>query len=820
MLLILLLPVFLTVALGLGLWWWTPLYDRRPTIRLLATLITTSVLIVGLQLLLGIFRSLTPAVLGAATFSLIVALHAGYGFWGRRFLAGKADPVAPPTKIGMGLGIVVVAVYGWIAWVGSLVPPWAWDTLTYHLTAVFHVARSRGLEVFTILPGGGAHFFFPQVAELHASWFYLLSGASEASYRVPGYGLMWLTLTAAVATRAAVEALGLRVALPWIVPAVMLTPGLASQPIELYVDSTFAAFLLAAFAFGIWADRESRFAHLVFTALASGLAFGVKVSFLYFFLPIAAVLISHRVWRALVHGGFNRALARTALLLLLFVSGFGFWLGRNLVRTGNPFWPTRIELRGVTIFEGPFAIPHGGEARYVSSSAEWLVYWFRETYQGKPAYSGSNGFGPLFAAGYVSVAVTLPLAFARRQWRLVRALSAIPLTGVMFLTVHPTSMPRYIFAVIGFAAIGLAIMMEIIGYGWSGAMAEERPQVLPNRRPLTVATVALSVAIAFSALGCTVSVADELGRVIPRWRAGTWKPQDYYQLKYGSAGNAFNWITDNGGPDVTFTPTNATFIAPLFGWHNRNRVVHAALPGDPHLAAGRRVSGYAEWRRFLHDERVNYIVVWVPWWGETTGRASEFWIEEHPDDFALVEDFGRARIYRPVFSSRGLLASTLPTLNRLGEAESWKLEYRKGADTSSSVSGNGVRFDYSFNTPNNDYSDWRARIPCDDWSPAATLSFDIEAEQQPAYLIIYLKNYDPSESCRFRVDLRNLSGPRGRIRIPLRAPEWRSDRFDLKNICEVHVVLDDVDDTTAPRGSVALANFGLDSPNRSGGGVR
>lgn len=812
-------PALLTLGLAIGVWWWTPLYDRRPTLRLLATLTILSVLIVWLQILLGLFRSLTATNLRLATLSLIVVLYAGYWSWGRRFLVAKRDPIAPPSKLGLILGFVVVLVYAWPVFVGTLITPTGWDSLTYHLTQIFHMAQSRSVEVFPLLPGRGIQFYFPHAGEYHASWAYILSGAGAESYRVAGYGLMWMTLTFAVAARAAVEALGLRVALPLIVPAIMLTPALMPQALELYVDVAFAAFIVAGVAFGLWAGRESRFAHLVFTALAAGVALGVKVSFLYFSLPIFGVLLCSGVFRAITSGGARRAALRIAALLLVFSLGFGFWMGRNFIRTGNPFWPTRLAVGGLTIFDGPAEVPHGAQTKwYVSSQWDWFVYPFHETHRGVTRYNG-NGFGPIFAAGYVSLFLLLPASIFYANWMLFRALMAFPLTIAPFVTISPTSEPRYAQALIGFAMIALAAAIEVIARGWRAALSDE-PVVTPVRKrgPLALAGVAMAVALLFASLGSVTATAEEMDTVISRWRSGEWEPQQYYRLKYGPAGEAFNWIGEHGGKNVTFTFTNSTFLAPMFGWHNQNRVTHAAIPGDPKVGGRYRVSSYDGWRRFLRDQKVDYIVTWIPWWGETSDRLTEAWMEENPEDFALVEDFGgRTKVYRPVYSNRPRKPSVRPALAGMDSAKRWKLEYKTEGVATSVAGEDAIRFTYSFKTKENDYCDWRSRLMCDDWSDALQLSFDITAPAQATYLIIYLKNSETSEACRFRVDLRTMTGATQRVSFPLFLPEWRTKDFDLSDVCEIHVVLDDIDNSTGPQGTLTLDNFRLDEPTEAGG---
>jgi 4-amino-4-deoxy-L-arabinose transferase-like glycosyltransferase len=225
------------------------------------------------------------------------------------------------------------------------------------------MAATRSLAVF---PDPSHSFYYPKVGELHALWFYLLSGAGESSWRVTGLALLPLALTAGIALRVSGQALGLREAMPWLAPGLMLAPVVMIQPLAGYVDTTFAAFLLAAFAFGLLAATEGRFGHLALCALASGLALGVKMSFLYFGLPVLLVLATPLAWRGIAGAAQHRRTGRLLLLAVLLGWGCAYWYARNAVATGNPFYPHEARILGVTLFRGPVEI-------WKTSQEMWFV---------------------------------------------------------------------------------------------------------------------------------------------------------------------------------------------------------------------------------------------------------------------------------------------------------------------------------------------------------------------------------------------------------------------------------------------------------------
>lgn len=814
-----LVPLVLYIILLVDGWRWAALYDRRPTIRLLAALVLLSALIVLFPSLLSLFGLLTARSLLVCSALWLAGGALIRGYWAphREKPSGKngyerwtGTPF--PSRLGLGLGLYAALIYLGLIGIGLLVPPYAWDTLVYHLTFVFHAARAESLTLF---PFPGPQFFFPQAGELHSLWAFLLGGGGDQAWRLTGLALVPLALTSSVAVKAACEGLQLRAASAWIVPAVLVTPVVMIQPLSGYVDLPFTAFLLAAFAFAILAAREERFAHLAWCALASGLAMGVKYAFLYFSLPILAVLAGMPVWRLLTRGGVIRILGRLLGLKILFWVGCGYWLGRSAFTTGNPFFPAALKFGGLTVFSGPYGIVPNTwqQSWFVPDTASWIRYPFLETFHGVPLYTLENGFGPLFAAGFLATLAALILALFRRHWVLVRALLSIPLTVAAFLWVSPFQEPRYVIACCGFGLMALAVLAE-----------EAHPFPWPRR----VLTAAVATGVVFSGIAGLVSSVPHFGRTVREWRAGTWNPTRYYLFEYGTAGEAFNWLEEQAGPGKTVTFTNGNFIAPLFGWGGRNRVVFAGTPGDWGFGPAPQLRTYAAWRRFLADEKVDWVVVWVPWWFEKSDRINEHWIEQHPGEFELIKEFGgpeqvRARIFRPVFDPQELqrLKEGNADLDGLGDAGAWTVEFTTGADLKVSAGeGGGVRLEYAFLSSENDYADLKAGIQEGRWSGARYLGFDLKSDPASTLLFVYLKDRDPRKNGRWQIDLRDQPQGGSRVRLDLHDPDARTEGFSLDEVAEVHLVLDDFDDDLTGRGVLAVSGFRLEGSASKNEGFR
>ena len=722
-------------------------------------------------------------------------------------LASRLE-LAPPTGLGLGLGALAGASWLALAAIGALMPPWGWDSLVYHLTDVFWFASTGALDPF---PHPAHQFHFPKVAELHSLWFYLLAGSGDGAWRVTGIAQLPLALTAGIGVRAAGELLGLRSALPWLAPATMLLPLVLIQPLAGYTDLAFTAFLLAGFAFLLAALRRGHTADWALAALACGLALGSKLSFVYLCLPLL-VLVAARPPRARLR---PQILLRVPLCALLFAAGCGFWLIPNLLRTGNPFHPVAVTVGGHTLLDGPahVDVEDSNRQRYTSSLAGWLTYPLHERFMGRLAYSPDNGFGPQFAAAWLALPFALALAVRRRRRLLTRALLAAPAMALAWLVFSPWEHPRYVLAACGFALLGLAAVEEAATGGASASPAA--------RRLLRSAVV---VSLLFAAPAGLLAAGPELPQVAARWKAGDWSPSDLYPLHYGQAGTAFNWISEHSGADTTVSFDLPTFIAPLFGWHGRNRVVYAASLTE-RGTDGMPIAGSSRsWRRFLERERVDWLVIWRRWWEaapEPTLRQR--WIAAHPEGFEQLAVFGeRARILAP----RAVAADPhgMPThdLAELSTGAGWVLEYATGAMVEMAPDRTGgLRIDYQFLTNQPDYLDLRFDLSEGDWSPDTRLAFTLDSPGGSPLLWVYLKEADPRRSCRFRIAPRPAAAEPAVVALDLRRPHSRTSGFAIRRIASIHLVLDDDGSRRASTGSLRLDDFRLEpargalSPARS-----
>jgi hypothetical protein len=156
-------------------------------------------------------------------------------------------------------------------------------------------------------------------------------------------------------------------------------PALPIVALSAYQGAMPDAVMYATFAGGslflLRFARTRRRAELVLAGLGLGICFGVKW---YSLTSVAAVLI---VWLAaeLARRRGGRRLTRDAATVVgLIVALGGVWLLRNLLESGDPLFPTRTRLLGVTLFDAPPDLyrPVAGfrVLDYVGNGHVWSTY--------------------------------------------------------------------------------------------------------------------------------------------------------------------------------------------------------------------------------------------------------------------------------------------------------------------------------------------------------------------------------------------------------------------------------------------------------------
>ena len=118
---------------------------------------------------------------------------------------------------------------------------------------------------------------------------------------------------------------------------------------------------------GAWLSQRA--SELVLAGVGLGVAFGTKW---YGISVVAAVLACWAAASLVARRGRLVVARQGAALIGMVLAAGGVWLVRNWVTTGNPLFPVRVQLAGVTIFDAP---PNVLVQRYGYTIADRLGQW-------------------------------------------------------------------------------------------------------------------------------------------------------------------------------------------------------------------------------------------------------------------------------------------------------------------------------------------------------------------------------------------------------------------------------------------------------------
>jgi hypothetical protein len=302
---------------------------------------------------------------------------------------------------------------GWQLLVALVLPPYAYDALTYHLTTVASWVQTGSL-VRSPLSLCCAHY--PGNAELLSAWPMVLLGSETlvntvqvAAAVLGGVAVAGIGRTAGLSRRGAAAAGALFV----------LTPAVLAQAPTSYIDVVLASLVLAGLhGIGRFA-ATARTLRLVVPALCAGFLSGIKgIGLLW-----AAALVLTAVVIAVVHVRRGRLTGSRAARALLGVIGAcalfgGWWYVRNTVDTGNPLYPFEVRVGDWSIFRGPLRVQDvltqpgkgAGSSWPVAVVASWaaeLLPWRHGSYDYQQRL---GGLGPLWSwLGLLTIPVVIAL---------------------------------------------------------------------------------------------------------------------------------------------------------------------------------------------------------------------------------------------------------------------------------------------------------------------------------------------------------------------------------------------------------------------------
>ena len=238
-----------------------------------------------------------------------------------------------------------------LVFMALVVPPYSWDSLTYHLTFPTEWMKKGVIQIIPTPFGDQAPAYSPANGEIFFLWLMLPMG-SDLFARVGGLPFYLLSALSIYLITRRVGASGKGAVLS--ASLFLITPSIMRHAATPEVDLVALFYFLAATYFLILylEDRNPRA-----LALAS-MAIGLYLSSKYVALAFAPLLILLAIYAIFFQA---RKLRRPQLSLRdagIFFAGLltfaSFWYVRNLIVTGCPTYPMSFELGGLTLFQGAY----------------------------------------------------------------------------------------------------------------------------------------------------------------------------------------------------------------------------------------------------------------------------------------------------------------------------------------------------------------------------------------------------------------------------------------------------------------------------------
>jgi hypothetical protein len=416
--------------------------------------------------------------------------------------------------------VLVVAAGAAMAWrlvLALVLPPFAYDALAYHLTAV-----AGWVQTGRIAPNPYALCCsrYPSNTEVLFAWPTVFLGRDTVTDTVQIVTALLGALAVAGLARAAgttVQGAVTAAALFLLIPIVL------TQANTNYNDVTIASMFLVALYFVSRFALSPRVAYALLGGVAAGFALGAKADGIVL-AAAAAVGMACVLARARALKGSSRFAAFGGFAGAAVIVG-GWWYVKNWIDVGNPVWPFRVDLLGTHVFAGTAKVhdyltvpPGGGHNTVLDIARSWyqdLRFWTRSDYSYEER---SGGLGPLWSwLGWAALAavaiaalrrrhalvlavllpVTLAFAFLPYRWwsRFTIYLAALGIVAVVLVLERIGKRRLYALAAAGVTVLALAggalatWRLDPAGYGRKLSMPDVVSLAVHPSRPRTVGSL-------------------------------------------------------------------------------------------------------------------------------------------------------------------------------------------------------------------------------------------------------------------------------------------------------------------------------------------
>jgi 4-amino-4-deoxy-L-arabinose transferase-like glycosyltransferase len=350
----------------------------------------------------------------------------------------------------------------WRLLIAYTFPPYTWDGLAYHLTAVAGWLQDERIGANQL------HIYastFPMNGELVGAWLTLFHktdtwvDAFQMPFAIIGaIAVAGLARVAGAGKPAAVAAACLFV----------LSPIVQTQATAEYVDLFVAALFLASLYLLLRAMRPESWSvvYLVLAGCAAGLAVGGKPTGPLFLLALlvslgAGLLITRRRGS----GSSTRTVAPVISFLVPVLALSGFWYARDAVEHSNPIYPARVELASEVVLRGPGMTqmaPPGTISQRVAVVRSWTHDFTRLFHSTADRYHEygevQGGMGSVWLLLGLPLLAVLVVQVARRRSALFWTL-LVPL-GLLFALQPYRWWSRFTIVLLAPGLVALVVVLE------------------------------------------------------------------------------------------------------------------------------------------------------------------------------------------------------------------------------------------------------------------------------------------------------------------------------------------------------------------------
>jgi len=544
---------------------------------------------------------------------------------------GRAAILRSPWALVLGALALAQAVYALVA--AFLLPPYAWDSLSYHLPAVADwVQRGHiGITPYWLFTNR-----YPMNAELLFAWPTVL--LHEDTWADAGQ--LVFAVAGAVAIGVVVRALGVRRSGAVVAGSLFfLTPIVLMQLSVAYTDVALAGAFRAAFAFWFCALQELGLVNggptdrgearrlaiidLLLGGLAAGMTVGIKTVGLAYVGVLVVVLIGFVGVGAVRHRVSWRVATASLVLFVMPIPVLGtFWYARNWIDAGNPLSPFTVEVAGRELFSGigtPEQTVLAGMAPASIDGEAWprqvWASWTSEPHASYLADARLGGLGPLWIGLAFPALVAFAVYAAMRRRDLFFAI-VVPFT-LVFLVQPLRWWSRFTIVIVAAGVVAVVFIVEQLHKGRTRALAIA----------MQVAAVALVAAV-----------------IVPSWKrpmaSPLVTPAEVFGVRNVPAGHrtaglllfpTFAWadrLPDGARIATRLRDVPNTWVYPLLGPRYQRRLVMLPDSTDARAVAAA-----------LRAANVDYVYAKA---GGTLDRI----VGKQPGKFRMIEAPQGAHVYR------------------------------------------------------------------------------------------------------------------------------------------------------------------------------